>query len=65
MPVTPRCRIRRCDRCGAPLLPGDRHLAGDDSQFCDLNELLRRIREQAREILARRAGDLTHTSQLF
>ena len=30
--------VRRCPQCSAPLRRDLRHLNGDDSQFCDLNE---------------------------
>lgn len=39
--------VRRCPRCSTPLRNDGHHLNGDDSPFCDINEVLRQIREQA------------------
>lgn len=40
-------KVRRCLNCSTPLLSDGRHLNGDPGQFCDLNELLRKLHEQA------------------
>lgn len=42
-----RLRVIRCSKCGTPLRRDGGHLNGDDSPFCDLNELLRQIRDSA------------------
>jgi hypothetical protein len=38
-----------CPECSTPLRRDGKHLNGDDSTACGLNELLRRIREEVLE----------------